>query len=247
LGTIVSIVLSFGPVVSGTKIPLLFSLLRRLPTFAQFRAPYRFQIPAAIGLAVSAAVVLAWVLPRLSRRSARMVLVGGVILGAGDLVAHRLAFGFETQTMSRDPLYEEIGLDQRDCLVLEVPVGIRTGTDRIGPGEALSFHQPVHRKRLISGSTSRMPLTALAYYRSSPAIMFLAAETPPPGDVAVDLERRMLELNVGYVVVHPDMLERERLGRILELLSSTRGLQRLDTGSSSLIAFRRGDPSLSRM
>lgn len=84
------------------------------------------------------------------------------------------------------------------------PVGVRTGTDRIGPGEALSFHQPIHRKRLINGSTSRLPLAALEYYRASPSIMFLAGEPPPPGDLAADLQRRLRELRVGYVIVHPE-------------------------------------------
>lgn len=240
-GAIVFIVLSFGPVATGTKVPLLFSLVRKLPAFAQFRAPYRFQIPAAIGLAAGAAVALSWLLPKLTARSGRLVLIGMAILAAGDLVAFRAAHGFEMQTMARDPVYDLIARDARALLVLEVPVGVRTGTDRIGPGEALSFHQSVHRKRLVNGSTSRLPLAALEYYRSSPAIMFLAGETPPPGDLAADLERRMTELKVGYVVVHPSMLNRERLAAVMELLQGARGLERQEV-ASSLIVYRRSAP-----
>jgi hypothetical protein len=237
IGSIIFIVLSFGPVVSGTRIPLLFSLVRRLPTMAQFRAPYRFQIPAAIGFAVSLGITLAWLAQRRRSRSGRALLVAGIVLVTSDLLAQRLVHGFAMQTMTHDPLYDRIAHDARDCLILEVPVGVRTGTDRIGPGETLSFHQPVHRKRLINGSTSRLPLATLEYYRSSPALMFLAGEPPPPGDLQADLQCKIRDLKVGYVVVHPDMLHSDHLQEVVALLERAPNLRRFDSGPGP-IAFR---------
>jgi len=156
---------------------------------------------------------------------------------AGDAAWHRLTLGFPTQTMPRLQIYETIAHDPRDCVVLEVPVGVRTGTDRIGTGEALSFYQPIHRKRLISGSTSRMPLDALAFYRASPAIMFLAGEPPIDGDLLSDVRTRIDELHVGYIVIHSTMLDPGRLQSILRLLSNLSGLTRLDS-DPEVIVFR---------
>jgi len=223
--------------VSGTRIPLPFMLLRKLPTMAQFRAPYRFQIPAAIGLCVALGVVVAHLMEGLGPGRGRRLFAGALALVIGDLIIQRAVSGFPMQTMTHEPLYETIHRDPRDILILEVPVGVRTGTDRIGPGEALGFHQPVHQKRLINGSTSRLPLAALEYYRSSPIIMFLAGETPPPGDLAADLQRRLKDLKVGYVIVHPAMLEPNRLKGIVDLLGAAPNLVHMEA-TPGLIAFR---------
>jgi hypothetical protein len=238
LGSVGFVVLTMGPVVHGTKFPLPFALVRSLPGLSQFRTPYRFQIPAAIGMAVTAGIALSRVLEGLSAATGRRLLTGVAVLVAGEVVAHRAGGGFPIQTMPPAPLYAEIARDPRDCLVLEVPIGVQTGTDRIGPGQALIFYQPVHRKRLISGYVSRAPLVALDYYRRSPALMFLANETPPPGDIEADLRRRLDELHVGYVVIHPEMIEPNRLVQVLDVLGRVGELTRLG-GSGDLIAFRR--------
>ncbi len=80
-------------------------------------------------------------------------------------------------------------------------------------------------------------LAALEYYLASPALMFLANETPPPGDVTADLRRRLQELSVGYVVIHTNMMDRSWLEQTLELLGRIDGLHRLNT-SEDIVAFR---------
>jgi hypothetical protein len=67
--------------------------------------------------------------------------------------------------------------------------------------------------------------------------MFLAGEPPPPGDLAADLQRRLRELKVGYVLVHPEMLDHEHLKQVMALLAAAPNLERIET-TSSLIAFR---------
>jgi hypothetical protein len=238
LGSVGCLVLTMGPVVHGTKFPLPFALIRTLPGLSQFRTPYRFQIPAAIGMAVTAGITLSRLLGSLSAKTGRRMLSAVAVLLAGEVVAHRLADGFPIQTMPPEPFYAEIARDPRDCLVLDIPVGVQTGTDRIGSGQALIFYQPVHHKRLISGYVSRAPLAALDYYRKSPALMLLANETPPPGDLEADLIRRIDELHVGYVVVHPGLVDGDRLGRIMELLNRTVDLVRLPS-TGDLVAFKR--------
>jgi hypothetical protein len=237
VGSVLFLSLSLGPVVSGTRVWLPFSLLQEVPGFAQFRTPYRFQIPAAIGLAVLAGILVERWFEMVREKRRRLVLLGVVVLAIGDLVAHRVVYGFELRSMPREAVYEEIANDDRNRLVLEVPFGIRTGTDLIGPGEFLNFYQPIHKKRLINGFIARGPLEALAYYRSSPALMYLAHETPPAGDVSADLRRKLAELAVGYVVIHPDLMDAGWLQRTLDLFDGIENLHRLQTRGGA-IAFR---------
>lgn len=195
-------------------------------------------MPAALGMSVAGGLLLSRIVAPLEAKNARRFLAIVGVLIAGDAVAHRFLEGFSIQTMASEPFYAKIGRDPRDCLVLEVPVGVRTGTDRIGPGETLSFYQPTHGKRLINGFAARVPVVAPDYYRQSPALMVLANESPPPGDIESDLRFRLNELQVGYVVVHPEMVGPDRLPQVLDLLSRAVDLTRVQS-SGDLIVFQR--------
>ena len=69
--------------------------------------------------------------------------------------------GFQVQTLAGHPVYTMIAGDTKPGIVLEVPFGVRSGTDRIGTGERLNFYQPRHRRRMINGMIARVPLVAL--------------------------------------------------------------------------------------
>jgi hypothetical protein len=241
-GALFFISLSFGPVADGTSIPMPFALLDRLPGMTQFRTPYRFQIPAVIGLAVTVAVTLSRLSKKQSARAAAALFGFVVVVAAVDVAAHRAAFGFRVQTIEHEPVYEIFGEDPDDGILLDIPIGVRTGTDVIGPGEGLTFHQPIHRKRLINGFVARGPLAALDFYRHSRAILFLAGESPPPGDILADFRGLLDRLNVRYVAVHPEMLHEQRFRDILQLLEEAGGFERINSGSR-VIAFRRESKS----
>jgi hypothetical protein len=201
-----------------------FAALAGLPGMSQFRTPYRFQIPAAVNLAIATAFVIAWWSKHHARTaSAAAVALAGLVFA--DLGIHRLRDGFPLQTRTHHPVYETLASTPGSGILLEVPLGVRTGTDVVGSGETLTFHQPVHRRRLINGFAARAPLAALRDYRESPALMLLADEPPPAGDVAQDFERRLRDLLVDYVVVHPQLLSAGRRGAIMDLLMSTRELE----------------------
>lgn len=234
------VVLSLGPVVPGTNIPLPFGLLRHIGGLSMFRTPYRFMIPAALAMTLALAAALGRVMVRVpGARAPRAILVGVALLIVADAIAHRALYGFETRAVSIDPIYQTIARSSGDFLVLEVPFGVRSGSDVIGPlfGDRLMLNQVVHHKRMINGYLSRVPLVAFAYYRRSPAFMFLAGEKPPPGDVATDLDARLRDLEVGFVVVHPEMLDSARLADILALLRARADLEPVATDTATL-AFR---------
>ena len=156
-----------------------------------------------------------------------------------DVVLYRVAHPVLVQSMPVQPVYAQIAQDLRDVVVLEVPVGVRTGTDRIGDGEIFTFYQPTHGKRLINGFAARGPLEALAYYRGSPALMFLAHEPAPAGDLVADLRRQLHELGVGYIVIHADRMDARWRAQTLALFQQLDGLEPIATERSDTIAFRR--------
>jgi hypothetical protein len=218
-GAILFIALSFGPRMAGADVPTPFAVLSHLPGMAQFRTPYRFQIPAAIGGAMCVAFIVSWLRSVRSERAVTAIVASIAIVAAIDLVMYQRVYGFPIQTRTHHPAYSMIPDDGDAGVLLEVPLGVRSGTDVIGTGEALSFHQPLHRRRLVNGMVARVPLAALNYYRASPALMFLAGEVESGGDLEADLSRRLRELKVSYLVVHLDLLGEQRGRAVLDVIA----------------------------
>ena len=233
--TVAFCVLTLGPVWPGTRVPLPFALLRRLPGLSMFRTPYRFQIPAAITMTL----VLARVMIKVQSARWRSVVLGtAALVFMGQTVLRRATNGFDSHAVSVEPIYRTIAETPGDFSVLEIPFGVRSGSDVIGRfGDRLMLYQTTHHKRIFNGYLSRVPVAALAYYRASPAFMFLAGETPPPGDVSSDLDSRLRNLDVGYIVVHPEMIEAHRFAEISALLNARSDLDILATGTTTR-AFR---------
>jgi hypothetical protein len=67
--------------------------------------------------------------------------------------------------------------------------------------------------------------------------MFLANEIPPAGDIASDLRRRLRELDVCYVVIHTELMDKVWREQTLALFSRVDGLRRLEA-STGITAFR---------
>lgn len=239
LCALLGLALTWGPVVPGTHIPLPFGLVRHIPGLSMFRAPYRFQIVAAFGMTLALAGLLGRWLPQLPSARRCQAIVGVLLFViVAEAIAHRAVVGFQTHAIRIDPIYETIARMPGDFVVLEVPLGVRCGTDLIGRGDDFMLFQTVHGKRMINEYLSRVPLVALDYYRTSPAFMFLGGERPPPGDIAADLDARIRDLDVGVVVVHPEELTGDRLTAILALLRQRQDLEPIATDGTAMLAFR---------
>ncbi len=239
LGAVFFYLLTFGPVLAGTHLPMPFALVRHLPGLENFRTPYRFRMPAVFGAIVALGLVLRAATARLGPRARAAVVAALGLVALADAARLKWQRPFLLREMPPQPVYAEIGRDPEPSVLLEVPVGVRNGTDRIGiDGEILTYYQPIHGKRLVNGFVARSPLAAIDYYRRSPAFMYLAGELPPPGDVTADLRQKVEELGVGYIVVHPDMMKPERVAPTLRLLSALPGLTPIAAGPE-LVAFRR--------
>ena len=155
-----------------------------------------------------------------------------------DVAAYRAVSGFPLQTRRHHPVYATLAAEHDARAILEVPVGMRTGTDLIGTGETLSFHQSIHRRRLINGMIARVPLEALDYYSRSPALMFLADQTDAPvSDLTADLTRVLDDLDAAYVVVHPQLLSEPRRQAVVSFIEDFGGLRRV-YADAEILVFR---------
>jgi len=218
VGGICFLVLTLGIELQPTSVPLPYAALRKLPGVAQFRTPYRFTIPATLGLAL--AVGGAWSYWQARWWSKRWWSLLAVLLVGLLLIDSRAVGQFGLQPYPVEPIYHLIGEQEGDFTVLEVPLGVRSGSQKFGHGEPLQFYQTIHQKRMINGMVARVPASFFDYYRDSPAFRILAGE-PVPDDAHADadLERRLDALNVGYVIVHPNRLtpaEQEPIEALLE-------------------------------
>jgi hypothetical protein len=246
LGAVFFYLLTFGPVLSGTHLPMPFALLRHLPGLENFRTPYRFRMPAVFGAIVALGLVLRATTARLGPRARAAVIAALGLVTIADAARLKWQRPFLLREMPVEPVYAEIGRDPVLSVLLEVPVGVRNGTDRIGvDGEILTYYQPTHGKRLVNGFVARSPLAAIDYYRHSPAFMYLAGEIPLSGDLTADLRQKIEELGVGYIVVHPNMMKPERVAPTLRLLATLPGLTPI-AASPELVAFRREGATIVR-
>jgi hypothetical protein len=223
VGGLAFVVLSLGPFLQPTQIPLPFAALSLWPPLAQFRTPYRFAMPAVLGLAVVLCCVLA---PLVARWPASIR-----IAAVGALVAARLGVALiqdplHTQTYPTYAFYQHLGATPGRLTIVEVPFGVRSGLERIGEGgEVLEYYQHVHGRPLLNAMVARLPRGLFETYRGHPSLRFLAGEDVAPS--ADDFRDVLSWTNAGYVLVHRDLLSPDQAQRIVAFLDAQPGVQRV--------------------
>lgn len=213
--------LALGPFIHvagvNTYVPGPWALARYLPIVGLARAPSRFSVVVTLCVAVLFALAFAH-LRETSRR--RRVVTWAVVA----LLAFELAPVPRTLYSATVPsLYRHV-LDDPDekVRVLELPVGIRDGTQSVGDISALSqFHQTYHGKAVVGGYLSRVSRRRIERTERFPvmkALLTLSGGQPlGEGDAARAIESRdrFLEASrVGWVVV-----DRSRASEALENLA----------------------------
>ena len=169
-------VFGFGPV--RVAVPLPYVVVRYLPLIKGARVAARFDIMVALGLAVLAAYGLRYWLQRArwpARRTAAIVLLIGL---------EYLRVPYPVAPVDIPGAYAEIAGDPGDKVVLEVPLGWRTGWGSTGRSlDRQQLYQIVHGKRLLGGFASRMPEDELQRMAALPGLGVLLAlqeELPAP-------------------------------------------------------------------
>jgi hypothetical protein len=200
----------------------------------QFRTPYRFVMPALIGWSVTMAFLLSRLLVHAQNWKGWLVvfLLAGIRLGyTANLVP------FETQTYPDYKFYETIHAETGDFTLLEVPFGIRSGLDAIGDGgERFQYYQHIHNKRLLNGSVSRLPVSVFEFYRSHPALLFLAGESASDQSILQqDFADILKSSNIKYVIVHRSYLTEEQAKQIETFLEAQPQLKRFKTEDDLIV------------
>jgi hypothetical protein len=231
------LLLALGPELKFTGIPLPFALLGAWPPLEHFRTPYRLTIPAVIGSAAVGALVLDRLLARVSPRTAMLVAAAALALRAGSAtMQHPLA----TQEYPAYDVYMRIAEERSRAALIEVPVGIRSGIDRIGTGgEYLQYYQPLHGRPIVNAMVARLPTAVFERYRSHPSLIFLAGEAVQASDetISEDLDGVMKMTGAGYVLVHRRMMARERIAHVERILDAHARLER-SVVEGDLILYR---------
>lgn len=236
-GSLIFLVLSLGPYLKPTHIPLPYSLVSVWTPLRNFRTPYRFVIPATIGLTLVMGYVLASLLTKVPARGVA-ILVGGVIIALQLWYTIRVQ-PFETQVYPSYAFYQQISNESGDFAVIEVPFGVRSGLDQIGQGgERVQYYQHIHGKRILNGSLARLPTTLFSFYRSHPSLIFFS------GDMSVDRSRLSDDFSnvlgwaeARYVLVHRSLMPVEHSQQIESFLDQQPQLQRIGL-ENDLVIYR---------
>ena len=169
-------VFGFGPV--RFAVPLPYVVVRYLPLIKGARVAARFDIMVALGLAVLSAYGLRYWLGRVARPGSWTAAI--VILVALEY----LRMPYPVAPVDIPDAYEEIASDGRDRVVMEVPLGWRTGWGSTGRSlDRQQLYQIVHGKRLLGGFASRVPEDELQRMAALPGIgrlLALQEELPAP-------------------------------------------------------------------
>jgi len=213
-----SLLLALGPYPSLEphteifRLPLPYLALHKLLR-GQYRCPVRFAVPAVFSLSTFIALGGRAVLDRLRvAQPLRLVLVGGMLLLI--VMDYDLLRPFPIFFPRDYAVYREVAKDSRDVVLLEVPFGVDTGYILFGHGHQLIYYQPIHRKRIPSGALSRMSLTAVNHFRSYHLFEAIAGKADLNPAAADELAQLIEQWNIGYVLVHRDLLSQEELQQL---------------------------------
>ena len=208
--------LALGPFIHvggfNTCIPGPWALLRFLPVVGLARTPSRFSVVVTLALCVLFAHAVAD-LARRRPRLARVALAAVAIVVALEInPAPRQLYAADVSSV-----YRIIAADPRDVRVMELPFGLRDGTQSVGNFRTVAqFAQIVHGKGLVGAYLSRLPRRAVRHYLRRPttaALMTLSAGGSLSPQERAYLVRRgyafVHRTRLAYVVMTPELVSPE--------------------------------------
>jgi hypothetical protein len=173
-----------------------------------YRAPVRF-LPI-IFLTFAVFIGLTWEqhFHKITRRG-HLVLIVMFIVGIG--FDHHIFRSFHTYKIPHYTLYEKIGENESNVVVIEVPLSVANGWNAVGKYRAIEQYYGIyHEKRVVSGFVARENSNNYLYYELSPLWHWLA------GMRGLDLlpaqaewDKVLREFPIGYVIIRQDYLGKD--------------------------------------
>ena len=206
--------LALGPdiEVAGARVPLPYMLLWRVQN-GQYRTPSRFLLPGALALITFVVMTAPWWVDALQsalrryppRRIAAGAFTAAVILFSLD---YGVARPLPVHAVPDYPIYHEIGAEDGDYVVLQVPLGTGLAYWPTGRRFDLMHYGGVHHKKQVSGLLSRAPWQVRVYYEEKSALLSAVAFVRPLDTQAAprELAKAVDEWPLGYIVIHRNYL-----------------------------------------
>ncbi len=223
------LVISLGPALYLFGRPwflLPFVWLHYLPVVNNILVTPHFIIFVIFALTILAVPAL----ERIVKLASTRLLKGAIVL---LIIGIYLFEGFSLPLMlssTRIPeLYAELGRDERQYAVLELPFALSTSFYTIGQGNAQTqYYQTLHHKRLLSASISRVPDRYPRFYTAVAGLDYLifpnTSLTPEATKALAPIARANFEkLGIRYVIIRPDGYSHEQFGNTLAFLEAVYG------------------------
>lgn len=234
-------ILALGPYVDigSTRIPMPYTLVHQL-LGGQYRTPMRFATPGVFALAMLVALTLDRMFnnvkgPTQGRPLHVVVVAALAIVFVFD---YHLTQPFPVTRMTDYQAYHDIAAAPGDFAVLEIPIGVRTGFAVVGRGEYLQYYQTIHHHPIPTGYLSRLPNEIMDFYFFDPLVGALTLSRALPAEVDARLERLIRDWNIGYVILHRDLLEPGRVRAFGNLLDRQPALERIGE-EGPLVIYRK--------
>ncbi len=222
--------LSLGPFVHiagvNTYVPGPWAFLRYVPLLDAARAPTRFAVIAALGVAVLLAGALAALGRRYPQRRAWITAIAGFCLVLELTPAPRTLYSAAIPS-----IYQVIAADPRPVRLVQLPFGVRDGVSSAGNFTArYQYYQTLHGKKLIGGYLSRISPKRVGEVRAQPtldALLTMSEGKELTAEHAALIRSRgprfISRANVGYVVIHLERTPRY----LVDFVIDAWGLQEL--------------------
>ena len=177
-----------------------------LPLARFLRDPTRLTVMTTLGLALLAALGVAW-LVRKVRHSAR---VWWVVIGLSVLVLFEyLPWPFPTTPISIPPFYEQLQQETDFFALADIPVR------QLEMRRMSMFYQIVHQKPIVEGIVARTPPDAYTFIDQHPILSaFAESDEMPPGNPGNDVSRHLTSLadaGVRYLILHLRFLTAQQI------------------------------------
>jgi len=238
-------ILALGPAlyIAGNRVITLptYSLLFSKSFLSSYRAPNRLVVLPLLAFSLLSAYSVNALRNRWGeRRESTLALQAGIValLGVGLIQQVLWAFPYPATPLHTSALYEMIGADKEDGLLLDLPLTF---------SGAYQYDQTIHHKRLVNGYTARMTPQALASVNNLPYL----SQFVPIGDGSslavvgdgVDITSHltfpdvMRENHIQYIVMHRTV-EPNSYAKMRAFLVQQLGVPFYDNGAEGLTAWR---------
>ncbi|MDY6878415.1 MAG: hypothetical protein SWK90_19730, partial [Chloroflexota bacterium] len=174
-----------------------------LPLAGFIRDPTRLTVMTTLGLALLAALGIAWLEQKARRSSQAWV----VVLGLSVLILFEyLPWPFPTTPVSIPPFYEQLQQETDLFALADIPVR------QLEMRRKSMFYQIVHQKPIVEGIVARTPPDAYAFIDQHPILSaFAESDKGPPGN---DVSRHLTSLadaGVRYLILHRHFLTAQQV------------------------------------